>query len=271
MNENDLKAQQPDSFEVYSFTTSSATYRYTSWKEDITIGANTFTAVPIKRSGFKQDLSGGTVTCNVQLPVTAVFADYIIALPIIPITVEIRRYYFDDLVSSQLKFFGSVKSLGTENRVVTAECVTSTDELNRRVPRFMCQAYCNNVFGDTLCGYNLVNALHTIIVTVDPEDYTILYSGNIDLFPDDILILGRAVYGDEERIITEFVKNGALSYIRIQSPIFDLIAPPFSNLDVYWNCNKSPEQCLNRWGNFNNFNGMPYVPRGSNPTLYGVI
>ena len=269
MNAHDSEAQQYDSCEVFTFTTENEVYRYTSYEEDLTIGGFTFQAVPIKRSGFNKDLQGQSISINIQLPVTSVFAEYLVLMPFIPITFLIQKYYFDDFTSSQLVFSGEVRSLTVGKQVINAECVSSSQELDRKLPRFLTHSYCNNTLGDSVCGIDLTNALYTSHINVDSideEDNSIIYSAVLTAFSENRLVLGKAIFNNDARLITE--QNKAQGYIRLHSPIIELRVGDSLQVTVY--CDKSPEQCYFIFGNMDNFTGMAYVPKGTNPTIFGV-
>jgi uncharacterized phage protein (TIGR02218 family) len=273
MNAHNLEAQQYDSCEVYEFTTSAAVYRYTSYKENLTIGGNNYRAIPINRSSFKRDLMGQSISINVQLPVSSEFSEYIVALPVIPITFTIRKFFFDDLTQSELVFSGEVESLSVNGQVINAGCVSSTKELDRKLPRFICQSYCNNILGDSICGIDLESPAANIrsninVDSIDNIDQSIIYSAVLVNWPEGSLVLGRVVYGAEERLITKSVPDGVNSYIKLHSPIIEISVG--DTIAMYRPCDKSFNQCLGVFNNIQNFTGMPNVPRGTNPTIYGV-
>ena len=180
MNAHDSEAQQYDSCEVFTFTTENEVYRYTSYEEDLIIDGSTFQAVPIKRSGYSKDLQGQSISINIQLPVTSAFSEYLIVLPYIPITFLIQKYYFDDLTNGEIIFSGDVRSLTVSKQVINVECVSSTQELDRKLPRFLVHSFCNNTFGDALCGINLATeqgVTNNITVdSIDEDDNSIIYS-----------------------------------------------------------------------------------------------
>lgn len=261
----DALQQMGDSAELFTFATVSTTYYYTSYSEDITYGGNLYQAVPIKRSGFTADVVEGLVRCMVQAPVSGLFTQYIIGAPFIPISVEIRRIYLDDLVHSELRFIGSVNSIAIEKQVASVECLSSMDELKRKVPRVVIQSTCNHALYSAGCTI-LKNNYATNFNFIPDAAGTRLYLavGNFTVSQLNFYINGIAEYiGD-----TRFICNQGLNYIDLYFPFFGLSGTV--TIKTYAGCDKKVETCRTKFNNEVNFLGMPFVKKTPNPVTQGM-
>ena len=262
--QKEAEEQQSDSFETYCFVNDTDTWYFTSYSENITIGAITYTAVPIKRSSFNVDLVQGVVRCNIQAPVTTFFAQYIASYPIIPVTVEINKYYMDDLTTGRLKFYGTVKGITIQKRIASAECVSSMDELNRKIPRVIVQSLCNNALGDDICEY-VVAAVAVTVLDIS-TDGTVLTLTNIAPLANWYggYKYGIITFNNDQRLVTGQVDD----QVSIHFPFRDLAVGSVVNISI--GCDKRAYVCRWKFNNLNNFVGMPYVPYGANPVDWGV-
>jgi len=256
--------EQGDSFELYEFRSEEFNYNLTSHNEDITYAGHVYTAIPIKRSSFTKNLTEGIIQCSVQAPVTTFFGEYILAFPVIPVTVEIRKFYFADTSQSALVFYGTVNGFSIQKEVAILECISSINELNYKVPRVFIQSLCNNVFTGPVCKYNAAWGNETVLAI--SEDGRILTLTGIDAAYGFYggYKQGTVMYNHDQRFITEHVHD----QIQIHFPLRDLHIGDIVQVKI--GCNKQGITCKYKFGNLNNFVGMPYVPLGPNPVQWGV-
>lgn len=259
--------QLGDSFETYLFQGLNFTYEFTSHFEDVVISGKTYTAIPIRRSSFGKDLVNRVVRCHVQAPVSSAFLNYIVAFPVVPTKVEIRKYYFHDLTQSGLVFYGTVKSFSFQKQIADLECISSIDELNQKVPRVFIQSCCNNVFGGPVCSINLADYTETeTVLEISEDGKTLTLTGiiNFDGWYGGYQH-GSITFDNDSRYISEHVGN----QIQIHFPLRDLAVG--DTVQVILGCDKRPYVCRMKFtDNRNNFVGMPYVPYGANPVSWGV-
>lgn len=262
MRTNEAQSQQADSIETYLFTTAATEYAYTSCHEDVTIGARTYTAAPIRRSAFTRDVNLQTVTCQIAAPITTFFQQYIANTPIIPVQVEIRKYFVTDYTQSILVFYGVIIDVTIKGRAAEASCVSSGYELKEKVPHVFYQSYCNNTLYGDVCGLDEdAWKVDAVIEDIDnTNDEAMLKSSTFDLGGSNPLALGRVKFGSDERFITGH--NRERIWIHF----------PFNSLSIndtvtaHYGCDKHHYSCLFRFNNLNNFVGFPYIPQGKNPT-----
>ena len=262
--EKETQEQQVDSFETYLFVNDNGSWAYTSYNEDVTVGGSTFQTVPISRSGFSKDLENGIVKCIISAPITTIFAQYVAAFPIIPTMVQIIRYFADDTTSGVLVFNGTINSITFNKQVANAECLSSMNELNNKVPGVYIQTYCNNTLYGTVCGLNKGTYIDTVVVTLDVDDLAHMTTPGLAGVPDNFYTMGEMVFNNDSRLITK--QTGLDLYIHF--PFRDLISG--DSVDIYEGCDMSGITCNNKFNNLSNFVGMPYVPDGKNPVEWGV-
>lgn len=257
----DAMQQMGDSAELYTFVNTTAMYFFTSYNENINYGGNLYLAVPIKRSGFTTDVVEGTVRCMVQAPVSVLFSQYIAQTPFIPIQVEIRRLYLDDLTASDLRFKGTVNSISFERQVATVECLSSMDELKRTVPRLTIKSTCNHPLYSTGCG--IIKNNYAINVTVVPDvSGTRLYViGGFNPIQYGYFINGIAEYKQD----TRFISDQGNDWIDVYYPFENI--PANSSMRLYAGCDKTIATCKNKFNNEPNFLGMPFVKKVPNPVI----
>jgi len=262
--QREAQEQQGDSFETYCFVNDTDTWYYTSHNENIIIGAVTYIAVPIKRSSFNIDLVQGVVRCNVQARITTFFAQYIAAYPIIPTTVEINKYFMDDLTQGQLKFYGRVKGVTIQKEIANAECVSSMDELNRKLPRVFVQSHCNNALGDGVCEYVVADVAVTVLdISTDGSVLTLTNIAPLANWYGGYQY-GIVTFNNDSRLVTRQVDD----QVSIHFPFRDLAIGDAVTISI--GCDKRAYVCRWKFNNLSNFVGMPYVPYGANPVEWGV-
>ena len=262
---NEASVQQVDSFELFTFVTAANTYRFTSYATDISIGGNTYQAVPIQRGELVTDIVQGMVSCNLQAPVSLQFIQYIIAMPYLSTTVTIQKYFSNDTTDGMLLFTGKINSISISKNVASVECASSMNELNRKIPRVFIQSFCNNSLYGDICGLNRTNYLATAgNITVDPNNSNLISSAVIGTYPDDWFTGGYAEYNNEQRYISKHTGNNILLHF----PFLGLATG--GSIDVYAGCTKNPETCKTKFNNLDNFVGMPYMSKSPNPTIFGV-
>ena len=270
-NSNEALQQQDKSYEIYHFSTDDddGDWYYTSNDSDVDVGGHTYTHVAIKRSGYIKELSPTVPTISITAPITVPFSNYLVATPLLPITVEITKYFDDG--SSGLIFIGKVKDISFEKNVASVRCVMKNNVLKNIIPRTKFQSYCNNDFCDDACG-------------LDVADYTksgcvITGVSGIELTSDDFaedanwggdFTNGYVKFGSDRRFIAKHDEANKKIYLQFA---FDGIEAT-DTVDLVMGCDKSPATCkafpksehVSSVDNFEHFQGFPYMPF-NNPAL----
>ena len=141
--------------------------------------------------------------------------------------------------------------------------MTSTENaLQVRLPKFVYQSYCNHALFGEDCG--LLSVDFKAAATVSAIDGSEITSSAFAGFYDGYFTQGylESDYGDI-RWITQHTGDKCW----IHAPFDDRIQVD-SILSAYPGCNGNPDTCKNKFGNFDNFLGFPYIP-SHNPVVWG--
>ena len=183
--EKSTEASRP--IEVYTFTLGTDVFRYTSAEDDLTIGVDTFLAIPISRNqvilGSDQQRRELLVTVGFDNEVASKYYDVV---PGQRADFTLVRYQRDEspaFNTSILLFSGKVQSVNFIDNITKAQIAIRSTEaaLSRNVPRLTYQGMCGAFLYDRFCGAD--PSLHNHIGTVT------LVSGN------DITVSGAGASG----------------------------------------------------------------------------
>lgn len=154
--EKSLQDSRP--IELYEFTLGSTIFRYTSAEDDLTVGADTFTAEAIARSQVEQGSDAANRTLTVTVPTTNAFAaQYIDVVPGVRASINVFRYQRDESPSfgtQVLLFKGIIQAVQFTDDGTAAEIAVRSIEtaLNRNIPRFTYMGMCNHFLYSAGCG-----------------------------------------------------------------------------------------------------------------------
>ena len=125
-------------------------------------------------------------------------------------------------------------------------------ELERQICRVRMQALCNNTLFDSVCGLAAgdFELVAEVTVSVDGKTLNSLAFEEVDGFYQ----YGKALFDGMYRFISSHVGNN----ITIQYPFDGLVDG--NNVTVWPGCDKDPATCQNKFSNFVNYVGMPYIP-----------
>lgn len=249
------QAEQTNSAEVYVFTLGSVKYYRTSYFRSLVIGANTYTAFPIQRTGYRLTCDLSPAECSVSMKVDdAMVAALIAENNLKGLTVEINRYFLDNLTEYKNLFTGTmVGGYSISGGVITINFKDMLYLLDNEICRVRMQSMCNNQLFDSVCALDSDTYKVEATVTIDTTG-KILTSATFGLQSDGYFTMGKVQYGDSKRIITSHDGN----VITLNRAISDLES---GNSVFAWpGCDKNPATCKERFDNIENFVGMPYIP-----------
>lgn len=268
-NSNEALQQQDKSYEIYRFWTNDDDWYFTSNDIDVVVGGDTYEHVAIKRTGYIKELSPTIPTINITAPITAPFSNYLVATPLLPINIQITKYFDDG--TNNLVFIGKVKDISFEKNTASVRCVFKSNRLKNIIPRTKFQSYCNNDVFDDDCG-------------LDVSDYTkagcvLTGVSGIELTSDDFaedaawggdFTNGYVKFGNDRRFIAKH--DEANKKIYLQFAFNGIIVT--DTVDLVMGCDKSPATCKAfpksslaiEVDNFEHYQGFPYMPF-ENPAL----
>jgi uncharacterized phage protein (TIGR02218 family) len=252
--------------ELFYFSCGSTIERYTNWATDLTFLGSTWTRAHIKRSRFKQDTQLGRTSVSVAAPVSGIFANYVLTMPLEPVEVIIYRALQSDMTDFITMFHGFVKGISIDKGIATAEAETRSDLLSQPVPRYIYQSYCNyEVFHD---GCTLIEADYRVAGTVYYVDSAEIrctafgpyYSQHANYFQG-----GKVQFGSDWRFITSHTTNTITLNVAFR------VAPAVGDtVYAYPGCDGSAATCDTKFGNLDDFCGMAYIP-SRNPAMWGFV
>lgn len=258
--------------ELFEATRGSQVYRYTSWERDFTWQGNLYTAITMKRSIPSEDEQFKPSRLDITMPVVAPVNEYIANTPIEPVVLKVTRVFIHDPTAYKVIFFGEV--LGVSNLeagdqgVIQANLESGTIYFRNKIPRVVFQAFCNHVLykaSEPLrpnCDLNKELFKTTAIVTISGNA---LNSATFGTKPDGYFTGGHVEtsYGDF-RYITDHVGSNLTLNVAFDARISD-----GATLFAFPGCDKAPPTCRDKFNNFANFQGFPYIP-SNNPSVWGV-
>lgn len=256
-DETSVDSAQP--IELYIFNYNNLEYLYTSsqYTQSISFNGVNFVFNPeyIRRGdSLKLGDSGGSVeTCTINVLRTNSIALLYQGSPpeLSEIRVQVFRIHGEnssdfirilDGVVSQVRFFGSEAEL----------TVTIENVLNRYIPRGTLSYHCQNCIYDSKCGLNSANYALKCWVIGTPSGLTIR-SANLAQQPSGYFTDGYILMGNSLRSIVNHSGNS----ITIKYPIN--LSDRQGIFLAYPGCSGLFKTCAERFGNTDNFNGIPYI------------
>lgn len=254
--------------ELYEFTGYSATYRYTSAEEDVQFdsgaGVQTFTAIPISRNSVSADDRAAGKSLVVSLPVDTTLArTEVLQIGYRGLQLTVWRMHRASGFSAGI-WKGKVVGWNIKGRMVALNVPNKyAQRMNDNLPRLQYQPYCNNVLFDSVCQRSRLNFTEPTTLDVgtgistDGKTLTLSSIGITAKYET----VGWADGGDivhdatgERRMIISH--NDVV--IKIMQPFNGVVANGDA-VTVYAGCNHSLDHCVNKFTNWNHFNGMPFL------------
>lgn len=258
--------------EIFELTSGNRVFRFTSSERDFTFQGNLYRAAVIKRTVPTEDESFKPTRMTVTMPIVDPLNEYLANTPIEPTLIKITRIFIHDLTAYKVIFYGEIIGVNLveagDQGIATADCESGTIYFRNKIPRVIYQSFCNNVLyklSEPLrpnCNVNKELFKTTAIVTLSGNTIS---SSSFDAFADGWFINGHVetAYGDF-RNITDHV--GPLLTLTVA---FDARLVDGATVYAFPGCDKAPPTCRDKFNNFENFQGFPYIP-SNNPTVWGA-
>jgi len=252
---DEISVDSGQPIELYLFTYDGVNYAYTSSTYSQSQHGFIFNPEIISRgSSLKLGDSGGTVeTCVITVPRNNSIAMLYQGAPpeLDSVRVQVFRVHGEmqnndfikilDGVVSQVRFSGSFAEL----------TITIENVLNRYIPRGTISYHCQNCIYDSKC--RLDKAAHAYTYYVDNIEGLTIHASDLKLQPTDFFTDGFLQMGNSVRAI---VKHEGES-VRIKYPINK--SQQGATFIAYPGCSGLFSNCAKRFGNTDNFNGIPYI------------
>lgn len=256
------KIQQGAFAELYKIKAGEETWYYTTYEKEIVFESNTYEPKPIKRGAFTYDDKLKAQRIKIAAPLAEPVKRYIGNSPIEPTKITITRVFVDNPTFAKVLFFGEVIGVTMQKGIADIDCESTSLIFRNKLPLWCHQAFCNNKLFDSQC-------------TVDPNLFKI--SGAITISGNDLVSTAfaakpdgwfanghcKTAYGDI-RLITNHVGDT----ITLQIP-FDSRLAGGATVIAFAGDDKKPSTCRDKFNNFENFKGMPFIP-SNNPVIFGA-
>jgi len=245
--------------ELYEFTFPTGDIiRLTSYPENVEFQLNIYESTPITRSEISRKIhEEGNL--DIQITANETLIKLLASYTLPKVDIKIYRYFLDS-GDYRVVFAGQTTAIGSSNYMVVLRAVPVSARFKFQIPPFMYQVYCNNQLFDKRCRLSASSFVQTVTVT-DNRDGKLTSSVFAD-FSDDYFTGGYVQYMNEYRLITDHV--GDTIYLQV---MFDESVDG-KQVFVYPGCDKNPSTCKNKFNNFSNFTGFPYIPT-RNPAIWG--
>lgn len=262
--------QDSTPIEVFDFVVGGTTYRWTSSEDDLTIGANDYTATPISRGSIVVDPSDRRNTLSVIVPgdndLAVLFLNQAPAVKI-PVTItRLQRNESPTFNTKTVIYKGQVSTVRFGDDGVSAEvvCQTADSSGGSMVPKFAFLGQCNNVLYDSNCTVNPASFKTT--GTASAISGNAVTVPGLNAHPDDYFRGGFAVPtgGIDFRLILSHVGN-------VITLLLPFVSDPTGvSVDAFAGCNHLVTgDCATKFDNVLNFAGFGFIPKlnpfSSNP------
>lgn len=260
-NTNLATLEQGAIAELYKVTAGDETFYYTSYINNIEFQSNEYIAVKIKRTTISNEPKIVAHRVKLSVPITQPFSRYIANTSLSSVNVVIYRAFVSD-TTFEVIFEGRAINAITKLGGVDIDFESNSQIFRKKIGAISHQAFCNNGLYDERCSLSANDFKTTAQVTVTSNT---LVAAVFDTFDDQYFRGGHVLTSYlDSRMITNHVGNT----ITLHVP-FDSRTQTGAIVSVFAGCDKSTGSCRDKFNNFENFNGFPFIP-SNNPSIFGV-
>jgi hypothetical protein len=245
--------------ELYHFQYGSKHYYYTNGTTPIIYANNEYLPRPLKREAMRTNAKLEPVRVTIKAPITELFQKFFAGSPSEPIKVTISAYYISTTSLYNI-FVGNILDITFAEHTATATCEADGGFYRIKIPKIKYQAACNNTVFDSNCSLNSNNFKVTKVVTGKDGSTLII----VNTHSSGYFTGGMCKYDTDMRLIVKHDGNN----IHLQAP-FSSSLTIGTTIYLYPGCDRQASTCKNKFNNFSNFIGFPYIPN-SNPTIWGI-
>ncbi|MCX6907756.1 MAG: phage BR0599 family protein [Verrucomicrobia bacterium] len=259
--------QRPVFLFDFAFVFPSATqhWRYTSFLDSVTISGATFAPYPITYKSLRRSAKIEQTTCTVQtiLDPAGPFELYASGASDLPIAVTISKTTLPGLATPTVIFAGEITEIRLTGRVIDATVSNFVAAFSRRLPRMTVQKRCNWVLFDAdTCGLSRSTYAKTATVgSATGADMQLSAAGLgaafTGYYAQGTLQVGAGDSAQIRRILYDSSVDANTRRIILDRALTD---PAGRTVTILPGCDRSQATCANKFGNFNNFGGQPFVP-----------
>lgn len=251
-------------FELFLFSTTGASYYYTSADRAITYNSKTYSPLPMKRTEVDQNSEAKSGAIKVTIPRTSDIAGLFVAfIPESPLSLVIYKGHTGDPDNEVVvEFTGSVISAEFDDHC-TLVCAPEQELLKRRVPVQQFLSMCPWVLYGAGCNLNKDN--FRVTGTVSSVSSVTVQAAVFATKPDGWFRSGYLEYGNQRRLIVAHVGNT----VTLVSQMMGLANG--ASIFAYAGCNRTESDCKNKFNNFTRFWGFTHIPNQNPFGVNGIL
>lgn len=174
------------------------------------------------------------------------------------------RELFSGASQSKVLFAGRVKTVKAEGRKLTAQCVTALDADLRQIPRMRMQRLCPYTLFDYGCKLSpAAFVVHSVLTVMAGALVTVngAYASRAVGYYLYGYVVATAPDGTKEmrQIVWSLACTATQAFLTLNAPFQHVVVG--AAIDVYPGCDLLPDTCKNKFNNFVNYGGMPFVDK----------
>ncbi len=258
----DLSRDSGAPVEFFEFVLGAESWRYTTAAEALVCEGQIYEPAIISKGAIELtgELKGRPLTVKVS-GINPTALKYRVYVPASPMVLTIRKYHRSDSSDSIVVWTGVARAVAWNNTEAEFRCESTSMVIGRTGLFRFYQSMCGHIWGSWQCGVNVA-------------DYTEV--ATVSAFTDTVITCNHGQ--DEDYFRGGFVEHDDTDYRMITSSTTTSITVPFpfeglatgANITLFAGCDRSHDQCVNKFDNGISYGGCLYVPT-LNPFAVGVF
>lgn len=244
--------QSSEPVELFDIQISGLNLALTSYNKDYLFEGKTYKAVQIKRNALRIDTNSFDDRVKVTVPLRSQIGQQILNSELESTTALTITKTFVGTTEKYILWSGTIVQKEIDNYYLHIVCLPTAYMLEKTGNRGQYTRVCRHVLYSRNCGVNksLFSSQNKIM---DAKSSLVYLQGKIDnSYAGGIIKLSNGV----SRMILSV--NAEDNTIRLISPFIGDIKG--MNVTLYKGCDKSIECCKQRFRNFENYGGFPFIP-----------
>ena len=261
--------------ELYTFTTTKSPYQnpekyktnyyFTNNKEDYNSLEHTYKSIFIEKTEISLEIAKDGIKINTVLKEQPFFSinNFILNKSL---EVEVAKVVKDNNGNDKIiKIFNGYVinyEIDVYKQMITLHRNNMTNLFNRKCPTRTFSTRCSFKLYGKECKadrYNFYQSLNVNDITLSSDKKTLTIN-NINLNVNDYTSGILDLNDDEQQI---FIQSNTSNTITL---LFPILAPTIHQVKIFKGCNKTLDNCKNKFNNIRNYGGFPFIPR-KNPVV----
>ena len=251
----------------------------TSHDTPIQQGGITWQPVPIDHGGLSVSTEGDTDKLDLELYAWEgnPFEDWLPLHIGQPTGIVLSQIHLDEATGLPLElptvlYRGIIETATRQGPIIRAKAVSPLAYGDKRVPRFFLQTRCNHqLYDGSTCRVAKANyRIDGVVAAINAEEGFIDFeAADLDGKPADWLPLGFLEIGAAPHVEVRTIRQAEILTATRHRLFLNAslrTSQVGDDCSAWPGCNRTPDHCANRFDNFENYGGHPFIPF-ENPTL----